>query len=392
MATIPAPSSGSQSALRGLNPAAITAALTSGGPQLQAELARVTGLSRATVSNIVTAEVAAGRYRTEKVLHHCRWGQLISLAPADWVVVGIDIGRTHLRMAGWDTARQAFGEVEVSLESHHRPVDTLRLASELLDGLVADAGLRRTQVRRGGIAVPASIGLDGRVVQQAVLREWSEMDLAGAAAQALRIDVVVDNDANLGALAHAQEGGEGTLVYLKVASGIGAGILVGDRLYHSTSGLVGELGHVPVLDGGQMCYCGSRGCLETLASTRAVVAAYSHVHGVDATTEEVMKALADGDLAALRIVEEAGAALGGVLAVVCTLLSPDTVVIGGTLAQAGPPLVDAITASVRKRALPAVSGATRFVLAGRASRAEMVGACIAALTPPEGSAQARFQP
>ncbi len=381
---------GSQSALRELNTAAIVEVLRANGPLVQADVSRLTGLSRATVSNIVAAEVATGHLRTERVLRDGRWGIRVSLAPEDWVIVGIDIGRTHLRLAGWDTARRTFGHREVALDRGHEPTETLALASRQLDELVADAGLRRSQVRRVGIAVPASIGPDGAVVQQSVLREWAGMNLADAAATALGIDVVVDNDANLGALAHANAvPGVGTLVYLKVASGIGAGIMIGDRLFHSTSGLAGELGHVQVVDGGQTCYCGSRGCLETLASTRSAVADFGHVRGRAATVEEFVAAALGGDPAALRIVEEAGDALGRVFAVVCNLLSPDVVVVGGPLAPLGGPLIEAMTASVRQRALPRAIGATRFVASELEPRSEVLGACLAALNPPLGSAVGR---
>ncbi len=379
-------SSGSQTALRGLNTASLTAALTATGPQTQAELARATGLSRATVSNIVNLEVAAGRYRTERVLHHGRWAQLVSLVPEDWVVVGVDIGRSHLRVAGWDTSRRVFGERLVALERGHAPAETFALASEVIDELVAEAGLSRSQVRRAGIAVPASISPDGHVVAQAVLRPWSGMNLAEVAAEVLRLDVVVDNDANLGAYAHAGEQ-DGNLLYLKQASGIGAGFLVRDRLYHSTSGLVGEIGHVAVVEGGQMCYCGARGCLETLASTRSVVEAFSHVQGYRATIDDVVAGIADGNVAALRIVSEAGDAIGRVLSMVCNLLSPDLVVIGGPLAGPGSPMLDAVVAAVRYRVQPAVLEATRFAASSLESRAEVLGACLAALNPPAGSAQ-----
>ncbi|QAY64204.1 ROK family protein [Xylanimonas allomyrinae] len=382
MSSTPRSGSGSQAALRGLNTAALVRTLTAAGPQLQADLARVTGLSRATVSNIVGLESAAGRMRTERVLRDGRWGVRVSLVPEDWIVVGIDVGRTHLRVAGCDTARRTFGDREVALDQGHAPEDTLRLASQLLDELVADAGFERAQVRRCGLAVPASIGRDGAVVQQSVLRQWSGQDLASFASGALGIDVVVDNDANLGALAHAASapgGNDGTLVYLKVASGIGAGIAIGSEVYRSTSGLVGELGHVRVVDGGQTCYCGSRGCLETIASTRSVVADFERAHGGHAVLDDVLAAAAQDDAVALRIVAEAGDALGRVLAVVCNLLSPDVLVLGGPLASVGKPLLDAVVASARKRALPAAIARTRFRVSEFEPRAEVLGACLLAL-------------
>ncbi|MCL2594069.1 MAG: ROK family protein [Promicromonosporaceae bacterium] len=383
---------GSQTALREQNTAAITAALTSGGPQLQAGLARATGLSRATVSNIVGDEVAAGRFRTEKTMQNGRWGTLVTLADNEQYVIGIDIGRTHIRLTASDAAHRLFGLREIALELGHLPPDTFARARQLVDELVVEAGLAREQISRIGIAVPASINRDGYVVQQTVLDEWSGIDIAALAAEKLQVDVVVDNDANLGAYALAAGNQEGTLVYIKVASGIGAGIAIRDRLYHSMSGLVGEVGHMPVGEGGQTCYCGSRGCLETLASTRSIASAYARILGAPATVEDVAAAVMDGNPAAVRIVTEAGDALGRILASICHLLSPCKIVIGGPLSAAGTVLIDAAVAAVRFRVQPSALKSTVFTSSPLGERTEMVGACLAAHNPPEGAALAYYAP
>lgn len=256
----------------------------------------------------------------------------------------------------------------------------------LLDEVLADAGLHRDQVRRVGVAVPASISPDGAVVQQSVFREWSGLNLAEFAAQQLGVDVVVDNDANLGAYAHSDHApAGGTLIYVKVASGIGAGLVMGDRVYHSTSGLVGELGHVQVVDGGQTCYCGSRGCLETLASAWSVRDDYARVNGQNATLDDVIAAGLANDPVTLNIIAEAGDALGRTLALVCNLLSPDTVVLGGPLVPLGEPLIAALVAAVRKGSLPNAVRGTAFVASDLEPRAVVLGACFAALRPPAGA-------
>ncbi|GAB2450001.1 ROK family transcriptional regulator [Xylanimonas ulmi] len=382
MSTSPS-GAGSQASLRERNTAALSAALSARGPQLQAELATLTGLSRATVSNIVGQEVEAGRFRVERVLRDGRWGVLVSLVPEGWVVFGVDVGRTHVRLVGWDTARHEIGGRAEPLAPGHSPESTLTLVARLLDDVVADAGMGRSAVRRVGLSLPASIGPDGEVVQGSVLREWSGRDLHRLAVEALGVDVVIENDANLGALAHAQHASArgGTLVYVKIASGIGAGIVTGDQVYRSTSGLTGEIGHVQVVDGGQTCYCGSRGCLETLASVRTIVADYGHARGREATVDDLVAAVLANDRVAVRILEEAGDALGRVLASVCNLLGPDAVVLGGPLAPVGEPLLAAVVASVRKRALPSAIGGVEFSMSHLEPRAEVQGACLLALAP-----------
>jgi predicted NBD/HSP70 family sugar kinase len=143
---------------------------------------------------------------------------------------------------------------------------------------------------------------------------------------------------------------------------------------------VGEIGHFQVVDGGEVCYCGNRGCLETVSSTRRVVADYAHIRpGREVTLDDVVAASRAGDPAVRRILEEAGTALGRVVAMVCNLLSPDVVVLGGPLASIGQPLLDSMVVSVRQRALPGATASTVFELSSLDEEAEVRGACLLAL-------------
>ncbi|HEY0215263.1 MAG TPA: ROK family transcriptional regulator [Cellulomonas sp.] len=375
---------GSQQALRVQNAATVLAVLRRHGPQVQASLARSTGLSNATVSNIVRHLVDQGRVRTERVLTGGRWSVLVSSAPDGRVVVGIDVGRTHLRVLGCDAAHRVFGLRHVELDPDHDPDETLALASRTLDEVLADRDVPRDRVRACGMALPASLSpTTGVVVQASVLPHWSGRDLAALATAVLGLPTVVDNDANLGALGHVvfgSQGAVGALLYLKVASGIGAGMAFDGHLYRSTSGLAGEIGHAQVVEGGDVCYCGNRGCLETVSSTRRVVADFGHIRpGRAVGLADVLAAARAGEPAIRRILEEAGSALGRVVAPVCNLLSPDVVVLGGPLTEVAGPLLDAMVVSVRQRALPSAVAGTRFLLSELDGQAEVHGACALAL-------------
>lgn len=375
---------GSQKALREQNTATVLAALQRSGPQVQAALARATGLSNATVSNIVRDLIATGRVHTERVLSSGRWAAQVSLAPDSRVVIGIDIGRTHLRMLGSDTTHHTFGPRTRVLEAGHKPPQTLALAAAMLDEFLVEHAIDRSRLQMCGIALPASLApMTGAVVQESVLPNWAGHNLAELSGEALGLATVIDNDANLGALAHVSLGEHRhvrTLLYLKLATGIGAGLTFRGQVYRSTSGLVGEIGHFQVVDGGEVCYCGNRGCLETVSSTRRVVADYAHIRpGREVTLDDVVAASRAGDPAVRRILEEAGTALGRVVAMVCNLLSPDVVVLGGPLASVGQPLLDSMVVSVRQRALPGATASTIFELSRLDEEAEVRGACLLAL-------------
>ena len=127
---------------------------------------------------------------------------------------------------------------------------------------------------------------EGTVGSTAILPGWIGMTAAAEMRRRLEIPVMVDNDANLGALAEAAFGAgrdAGDLIYLKVSAGIGAGLILNGRLYRGSAGLAGELGHVLVDPDGIVCRCGNRGCLETVAATGALVDLLRRSHGEDLT-------------------------------------------------------------------------------------------------------------
>lgn len=383
-AAAPPRDTGSQKALRERNIGLVLATLRVQGPRTQAALARTTGLSTGTVSSIVRELEASGLASTASTISSGRRSVEVSLAPDPRVVVGIDIGRTHMRMLGLDAARRSFGESLVQLSPGHEPFETLPLAAEMLDRMLEENQVDRSRVLRCGVALPASLEpAGGRVVQASVLPNWANVNLHDTLEAALGLPVLLENDANLGALAHFGSGvhaGAHTLIYVKVATGVGAGLSFDGVLYRSTTGITGEIGHIPVVDNGEVCYCGNRGCLETLVSTRRLLGDLGRTRpGRSWDVAEVVRASLSGDLMVHRLLYDAGVALGLAVAPICNLLSPDDVVLGGPLAGGGRPLLDGMVASVRQRALPAATEHTNFALTDLGDVAEVQGACLLAL-------------
>jgi predicted NBD/HSP70 family sugar kinase len=188
--------------------------------------------------------------------------------------------------------------------------------------------------------------------------------------------VRVENDANLGALAEIVWGAGrdcSDVVYVKAATGIGAGLVLRGRLYHGFAGTAGELGHLTVDDSGPVCRCGNRGCLEAFAGAEAIVEPLRRRYGDDMTLRRVVALAQEGDLGCARVVADAGTALGLAIAGVCNLLAPERVIIGGELAQAGELLLEPVREMVRRSAIAATRQTT--VSAGvLAERAEVLGA------------------
>jgi predicted NBD/HSP70 family sugar kinase len=160
---------------------------------------------------------------------------------------------------------------------------------------------------------------------------------------------------------------------VKVASGIGAGLILGGRLYRGWGGMAGELGHVLVEPEGAVCRCGNRGCLETTASTPALLEVLRRSHG-DLTVAEMLALARDGDLGCRRVIADAGRSVGQAAAFVFNVLNPQRLVVGGDLAAAGDLLLDGVRSSVRLAALPAAAEAARVVAGVLGERAQVLGA------------------
>ncbi len=345
-------------------------------PVTQAELARVTGLASGTISNIVRALTAAGLIETEP--GSGRRGTVVRLSRTAGLVVGIDVGHSHLSVAVADLSGQPLVEKRQRLAHDHRYEDGLELADTLLNEALSEAGHSWDEVRTVGMGLPAPIS-DDVVRSSAILPGWVGINAEGVSQERFKRPVHIDNDANLGALAEHLIGaarGEDQVVYVKVSSGVGAGLIVDGKILHGARGTAGEIGHLTIDEQGPVCRCGSRGCLEAYAATDRI-AEMMGAQLPDATIDDVFESARAGNVAASRLLEDAGMHLGWGLATVVNLLNPGVVVVGGDLARAGEPLLEAIRMGLRRHVL-ADAAATPVVLSELGDRASMLGAVLLA--------------
>ena len=201
--------------------------------------------------------------------------------------------------------------------------------------------------------------------------------------QRLGVDVAVDNEANLGALAEATVGAgreHADLVYVKLSAGIGAGLVLAGELRRGSAGFAGEIGHIQVRADGPPCRCGNRGCLETVASTDALLALLRPIHGDDLTLEGLLELTRGGDVAAVRVIHDAGRTVGRVLADICNTVNPGVIVVGGDLSLAGEPLIAGIREAIDRYALPAAATAVIVAPGALRERAALMGALTLAIS------------
>jgi predicted NBD/HSP70 family sugar kinase/lambda repressor-like predicted transcriptional regulator len=376
---------------RARNRGRVVAALREAGAASRAELARRTGLSRTTVASVV-AELERGGVldeRADQAGASPRGGRpprLLSFSRSAGAAIGIDFGKSHLRVAASDLSHAILAETERPMLTEQPAESGLAAAVELVEEVLGEAGVSRADVVGVGLGLPGPIDRrTGRVGSSSILPGWVGVRAGEELGSRLGLPVEVDNDANLGALAELHWGaaeGRSNAAYLKVATGIGAGLIVDGRLFHGSGGMAGEIGHTIVDEHGPVCRCGKRGCLETLAGTPALVELLRPRLGRSIRTAELLELAAAGDSACRRVIADAGRHIGMAVATLCDLLNPELIVVGGELSRADDLLLDPLREQVHRNAIPATARDVEVVAGVLGPRAELLGALALVLAKP----------
>jgi predicted NBD/HSP70 family sugar kinase len=379
---------GSQSALRAANEQRLLDALARAGACTQAQLSRSTGLSAATVSNIVRHLAATGVVDLASTVSSGRRAQSVTLGRRAGLVAGLDFGSSHVRVAVAARSREVLAEREVAVPAR-APVEAgIRTACTLLDELLAAVGADRADLVGLGVGVPAPVdAATGRVGPGSTLPDWVGAPLTQLLSRHVDVPAWVDNDANLGALAEQAGGaaaGVADAIYIQLAGAIGAGLVLDGRLFRGSGGTAGEIGHTTVDEHGPVCRCGNRGCLETVAATPVVLRLLRPTHG-DLAVDDVVRLAAAGDVPCRRVVEDVGRQLGTAVANLVNLLNPRVVVVGGDWAPLGDLLLDPVRATVRRNAVPSAAGFVRVVPSALGRRAQVLGALALVLAQTAGA-------
>ena len=359
--------------------------LRDGAPRTRSELAVATGLGRSTVAQRIDTLVASKLVGAagEATSSGGRPPARFAFNPRARLVLGVDVGATHVRLAVTDLAANVLADEVVDLDVSVGPEKVLTWVVDRSRVLVRRAGRRLGDVVGVGIGLPGPVEFaTGRPTSPPIMPGWDGFDVAGFVRQSLRADVVVDNDVNVMALGERFLAFPDVdhLMFVKVATGIGCGIILDGELCRGARGAAGDLGHVQVPgDVSAVCRCGNVGCLEAVASGAAVARGLSEL-GIDSGSSRDVVALArSGSTEAIRLIRDAGRTIGAVLASAVSLLNPSIIVIGGSLAEAGDPLLAGVREVVYQRSLPLATADLRIVASTSGVHAGIVGAAVLAI-------------
>lgn len=363
------PSKATHQQTRAHNAALVLRALYDFGPISRADVARLSGLTRTTVGDVVGSLIEDGLAR-EIGRGPSTGGKapiLLELIDGARHVIGLDLGENVFKAALVDLR----GQVQRTIE---RPVvglggeQRLNVVHDLIDEL--SRGSRATLLGIG-VGTPGIVDAATGTIRWAVSLDWQDLPLGEILRARHGVPVEVANDSRAAALAIELFAGQrrSNLVAIRVGLGVGAGVVLGGELFHGDGFGAGEIGHVVVEDDGVECRCGRFGCLETVASSRAILEQATSAAKQDResplgrrlaatkdlTLDDVRAAVDAGDETARRIVVTAGRFVGRSVAGMIGVLDIEHVVLHGSVAQLGDPWLAAVRDEAHRRSLGLLS-------------------------------------
>lgn len=372
---------GSQSSLRRANRERVVETLSSHGPLTQVEIAGATGLSPATISNLVRDLDATGAVELSNSVRNSRRAVLVSLVGGAPLLAGVAFGDRDIRIAVGTGPNDVLARHRMPLPQDHRADEGLDRAARLLYEVLNDSGYSSADLEQVALGLPAPVdSVTGAVGSELIMPGWRGVHAAAELETALQTPVVLDNTANFaaeGELLAGALGGVETGAYLKLSHGVGAGLVIGGHVFRGSAGTAGEIGHLTIDEAGPVCRCGNRGCLNTYVGSPALIAAIAPSQGPIPLREIVSRAQ-QGDAGCRRVITDAGRHLGVALAGLVNLLNPEVIAVGGQLARTGDLLLDAMREGVERGAIPSAAASVSLVPGALGDDAEVRGALLRA--------------
>lgn len=385
------PERGSAQTARRVNRAIILGVLSNRHDISRAGLARLTGLSKSTVSSIVDDLIAEGFVRTTGLARGARGrrAEMLCFVSDARYVVGVELANSqaHAFLTDLDGAPVRRASIERPTSD---PRQAVQLAIEVVQQVRGD--LSADAILGIGVGTPGLVDPHRGVIETAPDLGWRDVPVGAVLAEHTGLPTLVSNRATAAAMGEYWRGaGQGaqSMVYVSVSTGVAAGLILGGALYRGVSMSEGQLGHVAIEPDGPLCACGSRGCLQIYASLSALLGEArarargepdSLLHGLcerdlsGLTLAQVGQAAAAEDAAALAVVARIGRYLGIGVAHLVSLLNPDVIVLGGAVVRAVPQVLRTVRREVDSRAFPVPAAAVSIVAAQLGADAVGVGA------------------
>lgn len=325
------------------------------------EICRLTNMTTPTISRIIDELIEEGWVvdQGQGASIGGKRPHIFSLNPDAAYIMGVDIGREHLKIAIFNLRREVIGDIQTfpSLLETHQDNNTIIQDLKLkIEKSLIDLKIPRSKIRVAGFALPGLLDNEGNSFTYLT---FEDTNIRKVLEEMLHIPVYIDNDSTIMAMAEHTFGaaaGASDALCVNVNECIGLGMILNSRPYTGYKGMAGEFGHIRISGPETLCYCGKAGCLETISSGRAIVkaaqtaiqagkaTALSNITGEHISLARIIQAANQDDIFAIELLQKAGEKIGEALASLIHLFNPELIVIGGEITGAN----ELILSSVRK--------------------------------------------
>lgn len=361
---------------------ALLAILRNGQARTRTELMQLTGLARSTVTQRLDALldhqwiVPAG----DAISRGGRPAVAFAFNAGARIVLAADLGATHARLAVTDLTTQVLAERSQDMAITEGPERVLEWLVQEFESLLKEAGHALADVCGVGVGLPGPVEHStGQPVNPPIMPGWDGFDVPGWLEPRLGAPVLVDNDVNIMALGEhwAVSPEVEHLLFVKIATGIGCGVITEHRLHRGAQGAAGDIGHIQVTtDPDRVCRCGNIGCLEAVAGGSAIAEQLRALGEDTAESRDVVALVRTGNPAAIQMIRQAGRDIGDVLASLVNFFNPGEIVIGGDLSDAGEHLLAGVRELVYSRSLPLATQRLTIRVRQLGDRAGVIGASV----------------
>jgi predicted NBD/HSP70 family sugar kinase len=350
----------------------------------RADLGRLTGLSRASVSQRVDRLIDSGLVReaSDQPSGGGRPPSSLVFAGDVGVVLAADLGATHARLAVVDLAGNLLAELAEDLDIADGP-QILDVVEKQFSELLDRAGRRPDEVHGIGVGVPGPVEFEtGRPVNPPLMPGWDGYSIPDRLSRGFDVPILVDNDVNIMAVGEyfTNWATKRDLLFVKVGTGVGCGIITEGQIYRGAQGAAGDIGHIRVAaETETVCKCGNVNCLEAIAGGAAIARAARERGCEVANSRDVVELARAHDPDVVQLVRDGGRVLGGVLASLVNAFNPDLIVIGGDMAEAHEQLFAGVREIVYQRATPLATRDLEITPSPLGDRAGRAGAAVMAI-------------
>jgi predicted NBD/HSP70 family sugar kinase len=356
--------------------------IRSGQASTRAELARITGLSRSTISQRIDELMARGLVVVgdESISTGGRPpGALLFNRNAGYVLA-VDCGAstTHLGIA--NLGGELVAEHTDYLDVAEGPEKVLHWMEINLRRMISEAELDDSPLLGVGVGLPGPVEHStGRPVRPPIMPGWDGYPVADQLSHQFGVLALVDNDVNIMALGEHRlyHPDSADFLFIKISTGIGCGMVINGNIHRGAHGAAGDIGHINVPGHEDVqCACGNFGCLEAVASARAIASQLSDIDPDGDKAGQIVAQVLGGRPDAIAKLRDAGREIGGVLAMLVNSYDPDVLVVGGHLAEADQPLIAGIREVIYRRSPPLATHNLRIERSQLGDRSGVVGCAL----------------